>query len=309
MSSPDMSKFHELANAFPLMEGAEFGELIADIDDNGLLSPVVMYDGKILDGRNRWRACQRLGIPHTEKQFTGDDPAAYVWSVNAVRRQLTASQRALAATKLVTAKAGDNRHTVSDKVTTAEAAKIAGVGPRTAERARKVVADAIPEVTEAVEKGELSVNTAEMIAQRPEQEQQEIMGETPVAELPGRMAAAQRPRKPRRTADVPDTGDLAAETDPEGPRGPGRGHVGPRVQMERQMDQSSAEGAKLRTRMWAENKDEISSLDPEALAGFVADLKTTRRAIEQLLKLINLEKDRNQAVKDAAAENDQEPEK
>lgn len=98
--------FHALADAFPLISGDEFEELVKDIHDNGLVQPITMHEGKILDGRNRWRACQRLGIPHTEKKFSGPDAAAYVWSVNAVRRQLTASQRALAATKLVTAKEG-----------------------------------------------------------------------------------------------------------------------------------------------------------------------------------------------------------
>src|SRR5574341_543891 len=109
-----MPQFHELANAFPLLTGEAFEELVSDIRENGLTEPVVMLDGKILDGRNRWRACQDLGIPHREVKFAdlklgSDDPAAYVWSKNAVRRQLTPSQKAMAATRLVTAKTGDNR--------------------------------------------------------------------------------------------------------------------------------------------------------------------------------------------------------
>lgn len=282
----DTSKFHPLADAFPLIEGAEFGELVADIDNNGLLNPIVMFEGKILDGRNRWRACQRLQIAHTEKQFAGDDPAAFVWSANAVRRQLTASQKALAATKLVTTKRGDNQYTdrSGDRTTVDEAAKMAGVGEKTVRRARTVIADGVPEVQKAVESGELSVYTAERIAQMDPHEQEEIMSTTDVADLPSRVPEPSSARRAKVPVDF-----VAPEPEP---KGPGRGYVGPLTQLTRQVEAYSPEGAKLRTKMWVEHRELIMQIDPGELEQFIRDLRAERKAIEQLLKLIKIEQDR-----------------
>ncbi|HWJ71914.1 MAG TPA: MT-A70 family methyltransferase [Kaistia sp.] len=54
--------FHPLADLFPLIEGAAFDELVADVAANGLREPIVLHQGMILDGRNRWRACWAAGV-------------------------------------------------------------------------------------------------------------------------------------------------------------------------------------------------------------------------------------------------------
>ena len=58
--------FHELANEHPLMEGDEFDNLVEDIRKHGILDPIMLYQGMILDGRNRYRAakaCERHRAP------------------------------------------------------------------------------------------------------------------------------------------------------------------------------------------------------------------------------------------------------
>src|ERR1700733_8957535 len=86
------TKFHPLANIFPLLDGDAFRELVADIKAYGLRDPITLYDGQILDGRNRYRACLKA---HIEPRFTthkGKDPLAFVVSLNLKRRHLNASQ-------------------------------------------------------------------------------------------------------------------------------------------------------------------------------------------------------------------------
>ena len=87
-------KPHPAADAFPMMDDDRYGELLADVRQNGQVMPITVCDGMILDGRNRYRACVELGIEPETREYSGD-PWAYAWSMNGARRDLEATVRAL----------------------------------------------------------------------------------------------------------------------------------------------------------------------------------------------------------------------
>jgi ParB-like chromosome segregation protein Spo0J len=68
-----MLEFHPLANLFPLMEGQEFNEFAADIRAHGLREPITLYEGKVLDGRNRYRAATETDIECRFETYTGTE--------------------------------------------------------------------------------------------------------------------------------------------------------------------------------------------------------------------------------------------
>src|SRR4051794_1814510 len=91
--------FHPLADIFPLMEGADCEELVADVRAHGVREPW-LYQGEILDGRNRYLAAIAAGVPCPTRIYEGDDPVGFVISLNLKRRHLDTSQRAMIAAKL-----------------------------------------------------------------------------------------------------------------------------------------------------------------------------------------------------------------
>jgi hypothetical protein len=64
-----MLEFHELAELFALMDGDEAVALGDDLKANGQLEPIWLYEDKVLDGRNRYLQCIRVGIEPTLRPY------------------------------------------------------------------------------------------------------------------------------------------------------------------------------------------------------------------------------------------------
>jgi len=92
---------HKFADIFPMTEGEQAEQLKLDIKENGLQQSVVLFEGKILDGRNRYRACKEIGIEPRIEYYKGEKPLEFVISGNLKRRHLTADQRAVIAQEVM----------------------------------------------------------------------------------------------------------------------------------------------------------------------------------------------------------------
>jgi hypothetical protein len=97
---------HPVADVFPMMQGREFEDFKADIAAHAQREEILLdAQGRIIDGRNRDRACRDLGIEPRYRVWDGDgsDSVAVVrlvMSANYYRRHLNESQRAMVAARL-----------------------------------------------------------------------------------------------------------------------------------------------------------------------------------------------------------------
>lgn len=171
-------EFHEFANIFPLLSGNEFEELKRDIHAKGLCNPVIVLDGKILDGRNRFKACQDLGVTADFVEYSGNDPLSDVISWNLIRRHLNEGQRASVAAKLANMPAhrpNKSANLPTSQVSQSEAAAMLNVSERSVRTAKKIQETADDSLLEKVESGSVSLNAALDIAELPKEDQKEIV--------------------------------------------------------------------------------------------------------------------------------------
>jgi N6-adenosine-specific RNA methylase IME4/ParB-like chromosome segregation protein Spo0J len=159
------TEFHEYAHLFPMMSINAHKDLVADIKKNGLLHPLITHEGKIIDGRNRWLACQELGIsPRMEELPEGVNPLDYVVSTNYNRRHLSESQRALAAARIIT-------HDI-ERDTAKSTFKVTSAAVKNAET---VLAKGVSGLVDAVEQDQIPVGLAAKIAGLPDEVQEEAL--------------------------------------------------------------------------------------------------------------------------------------
>lgn len=90
-----MYEAHPAADMLPMQDSDRFESLKDSIERDGLQDPIILFDGAILDGRNRFKACQELGIDPHYKSVSGIDPYAFVRNSNLERRDMSAQQRYL----------------------------------------------------------------------------------------------------------------------------------------------------------------------------------------------------------------------
>ena len=172
-------KTHPYADILPLLEGEAFDALVADIKANGLLEPITIHEGMILDGRNRWNACEAAGVEPQFLEFDGDDPLAFVLSLNLHRRHLDESQRGMVAARLANLNHGGDRQAANLplEVSQVQAGAMLNVSARTVRYAVAVRDHAMPELIQAVERGDIAVSVAAGLARSSEAVQRQAVAE------------------------------------------------------------------------------------------------------------------------------------
>lgn len=186
-----MKQAHPAAELFPLMGGNEFAALVEDIRTNGQHEPIWLDKaGRILDGRNRARACHELGIVPSQRVWDGvGSPIDFVVSLNLARRHLNPGQLAMLAIDIKQAKSEEakkrqGRRTdlvadlpPSEDEETGKARDLAGatvgVPGRAVSRAETVTKQA-PDLAAQVRAGTLALDRAERIIRDREAQQRKI---------------------------------------------------------------------------------------------------------------------------------------
>jgi hypothetical protein len=188
---PRFTPAHPHADIFALHDGQPLDELAARIRANGLREPIVLLDGRVLDGRRRERACLKAGVEPRYRQFgsepsDGDDPLEFVIDLNLARRHLGEGERQLAAARYARARAGNrtgaNQHGRAgeecsriDEVppgagaphTRAQAAERFEVTESAVDRAKKVLKDGTPALVQAVAEELVSLSDAQQVTKLP----------------------------------------------------------------------------------------------------------------------------------------------
>ena len=201
---PEITGIHPAADLFPMVDGAEFAELCADIKERGLHQPITIWtDGTLLDGRNRLLACYETHQEVVLDRYEGSDPVQFSLSANLHRRHLNAGQRAFVALKVrellqPAAKerqreageqfgkgakvSADLREAIKkpakaptplpaeERKTTAQAAKAVGASARSVEQAARVERSA-PDLLPQVQAGTMALDKAHKEAQQRERQQ------------------------------------------------------------------------------------------------------------------------------------------
>ncbi len=157
------AKIHPIADVFPMMPDGELQALAADIQEHGLLHPIIRdEEGQIIDGRNRLRACELAGVEPRFEDWNGSDVRSYIASANLQRRNLTKGQQAMALAFLYPEPEKGGRGKKSEAINSAESA---GFSARRLNEARSILRYS-RELAECVLEGLVSFDkTLEVFAQ------------------------------------------------------------------------------------------------------------------------------------------------
>ena len=180
-----MHRDHAATKLFPELEGNEFDALVNDIRRNGQKQPILLFDGQVIDGRNRMRVCKILKIKPITEEIDTDDPLGFVMSLNYHRRHLRSHEKGAALRYYLIHKGGQvgknkggrpskngKKPTHRGSVSVTSIAKQLGIPQQTAQRqikAAETYAELPRPVQRKVDAGECPIEIAPQVAAKLEQ--------------------------------------------------------------------------------------------------------------------------------------------
>ena len=164
----------EFETLIPPLSADEYRLLEESILAEGCRDALITWNGILIDGHNRYRICEKHGLPYCTAEIELEDRnAVKVWMMKnqLARRNLTDFQRCemvYAVSDAVKEEARKRQGTRTDLMdiplksaeSRDELAKMAGVGHSTYEHAVKVMEQGTEETKDALRRGEMSINQA-----------------------------------------------------------------------------------------------------------------------------------------------------
>jgi len=267
-------KQHPLSAAFPAMLDADFQALKDSIENIGVQNPITLYEGMVIDGWHRYSAATAVGLDCPTVDLGDVDPRDFVLAQNKARRHVTQAQLALATTAVYAWKpVGANQHGGSagpadPPKTTKELAAIAGVGVRSIEQAKAIQTKAVPEVLEAVKRGDIGGEKAAAIAKLPKEEQ---------------AAAIHQPASKR----TPNAVAVEPSADRQLPAGP---HPEPEPEHS-ELDLAREEIADLHAALALANLGEVPEADRTQAAELIEHLRAEIKGLSAQLRAVTVSRD------------------
>lgn len=177
---------HPISGTFEIADRQRLASMADDIRVNGLRHDIVLYEGMILDGWCRYNACLRAKVEPRFREFgsletDGDDPFLFAWSENGERRHSQDGQLVLAAQRLT-----NLREKLARKLRLGKIQRQLPVVSEDAQAVAQTKERGVPELVEAVERGDYSAHEAAQVAKLDEDEQRKVL------------AKAKEPTKPKR---------------------------------------------------------------------------------------------------------------
>jgi hypothetical protein len=211
---------HPACALWPRPSDEEVAKIAESIKAEGLLNPIWLYEGAILDGKIRYEACGIAGVEPRFQEYTGDDPVGFTISQNKLRRQMRLEELAFTVAELCKLPHGGNRgnrYTSPSKLqahgllesseTVKKLALLAGIGETSVYGAKSLLKKGESNIIEMARTGKVGIASAAVFARQTPRQQQLTATVNDVKGSSGKRPSLKKKLQPMITIPYPDVID------------------------------------------------------------------------------------------------------